>query len=97
MKEVLMLQKHLMRFTIDWFKTQQTNATTLDLYGEHFAEEESRDSQHSSFSKIHHIANNSESDEYFLEDDEEEVFSSLMPDTATNKNKLDNSELKHLE
>lgn len=34
MKEVLNLQKHLMRFTIDCYKTHKTDATTIELYGD---------------------------------------------------------------
>ena len=84
MKEVLKLQKHLMRFTIDCYKTHQTEASTMELYGEHFAEGQSehKEDQDDSFANIHHIANNSDSDEYFLEDDEEETFSSLCPESV---------------
>lgn len=80
-----------MRFTIDCYKTHQTEASTLDLYGEHFAEGDSK--VQDSTSKMHHIADGSESDEYFLEDDEDEVFSSLMP-ASTKPNDLTNSRSK---
>lgn len=67
--------------------------TTIDLYGEHFGDESDNQSEKQSFKEedteslkyVHHIANNSESDEYFLEDDEDEVFSSLCPPSVKGK------------
>ena len=95
MKEVLNLQKHLMRFTIDWFKTHQTNANTIDLYDEHFAGGDSNASIiHGNSIKPHNIVNGSDSDEYFLEDDEEEIFSSLWPQSIKDKNINNGSPLK---
>ena len=92
MKEVLNLQKHLMRFTIDWFKTHQTNANTIDLYDEHFAGGDSHESIiHEGNIKSNHIDNGSDSDEYFLEDDEEEIFSSLYPKSVKDNNLEDDS------
>lgn len=97
MKEVLNLQKHLMRFTIDWYKTHQTHATTLELYGEHFNEDLGMSNTKNSAPKRlkyssldynkhdnipHHIAQNSSSDEIFLDDDAEDSFSSLVPESA---------------
>jgi hypothetical protein len=87
MKEVLNLQKHLMRFTIDCYKTHKTEATTLDLYGEHFGDDsqDNKTPEGESINHLHHIAKNSDSDDYFLEDDGEEVFSSLLPESVKQK------------
>lgn len=41
-----------------------------------------KESNNDSLANIHHIANNSDSDDYFLEEDEEEVFSSLLPESV---------------
>ena len=110
MKEVLNLQKHLMKFTIDCYKTHKTDATTLELYGDHFNDSQEnsleqkgnlklqhkfRNSKFSSSSNSkrlaltpinnedfpHHIADNSSSDEIF-DDNENESFSSLIPESA---------------
>ncbi|CAI2380073.1 unnamed protein product [Moneuplotes crassus] len=141
MKEVLNLQKHLMRFTIDCYKTHKTDATTIELYGDFNDSQpgqsiqgqgevklqekfrKGRNASHSDKKKLpllqsdkgsdhndiieHHIAQNSSSDEIFLDDDEDESFSSLIPESAKDSNieeiklnsnfKLKSSEKENLE
>lgn len=95
MKEVLNLQKHLMRFTIDWFKTHQSDSNTIDLYDEHFAGGDSQESiAHNKNIKRHNAVHASDSDEYFLEDDDDDVFSSLCPQSVKDQNSNKNPDWK---